>query len=68
VSAATAPSLRAVSGSISPAPCWLSPKGKRDLRFRIGFGIGKEAIRERTPGDANVISMDERRKALEHGA
>jgi hypothetical protein len=46
----------------------LSPKGKRDLRFRIGFGIGKEAIRERTPGDANVISMDERRKALEHGA
>lgn len=46
----------------------LTPKGKRDQRFRIGFGIGKEATRERTPGDANVISMDERRKALERGA
>ena len=46
----------------------LSPKGKRDLRFRIGFGIGKEATKERLPGDANVINMDERRKQLEHGA
>jgi hypothetical protein len=46
----------------------LSPKGKRDLRFRIGFGVGKEATRERTTGDSNVISMDERRKTLEHGA
>jgi hypothetical protein len=46
----------------------LSPKGKRDQRFRILFGVGKEATRERTPGDVNVISMDERRKALEHGA
>jgi hypothetical protein len=46
----------------------LSPKGKRDQRFRILFGVGKEATRERTPGDVNVISMDERRKASAAGA
>jgi hypothetical protein len=46
----------------------LTPEGKKKQRYRILFGIGKEATRERTPGDANVISMDERRKALERGA
>ena len=46
----------------------LNPKGKRDLRFRITFGPGKEATRDRPTGDTNVISMDERRKQLEHGA
>jgi hypothetical protein len=46
----------------------LTPRGKRDLRFRITFGAGKEATKDRPVGDTNVINMDERRKRLEHGA
>ena len=46
----------------------LNPKGKRDLRYRITFGPGKEATKERSVGDANVISMDARRNQLGHGA
>jgi hypothetical protein len=46
----------------------LTPEGKKKQRYRIGFGIGKEATRERTVGDANVIDMDARRKQLERGA
>jgi hypothetical protein len=45
----------------------LNPKGKRDLRFRITFGVGKEATKEvKLP--ENVISMDARRQNLGHGA
>jgi hypothetical protein len=46
----------------------LTPRGKRDLRFRITFGPGKEATKDRPAPDSNVISMDERRRELGHGA
>lgn len=49
----------------------LNPKGKRDLRFRITFGPGKEATKhEKIPaiGDDNVVDMDARRQSLGHGA
>lgn len=45
----------------------LNPKGKRDLRFKIMFGIGKEMTKEPKLPE-NVVSMDERRKNLGHGA
>jgi len=44
----------------------LNPAGKRNLRFRITFGIGKEATKETKLPD-NVVSMDERLKGLKHG-
>jgi len=46
----------------------LTPLGKKQQRYRILFGLANESVRERTPGDANVIDFDERRKQLERGA
>jgi hypothetical protein len=48
----------------------LNPKGKRDQRFRITFGVGKEATKEdkTKTTDDNVVELDSRRAALGHGA
>jgi hypothetical protein len=46
----------------------LNPKGKRDLRFRITFGAGKEATKNKPPLPDNVVSIDKRMAELKHGA
>lgn len=45
----------------------LTPKGKRDNRFKIMFGHGREASKDRPPPEAdNVVHLDERLRNLHH--
>ena len=44
----------------------LNPAGKRNLRFRITFGVGVEATKDKPLPD-NVVPIDKRMAELKHG-